>query len=1086
MLALLKGRDVIRRHARLALLALVVIWPCVRAGSNQLQKGPTQNPHGTLSLVCENCHTSTSWTPIRPAPDFDHKQTRFPLRGLHQGVSCRQCHQRLVFSEVGGKCAECHADIHRRRFGGDCESCHTVRGWRISTQAVKDHANRFPLLGAHSAVECDACHRGAAVALFTGLNIACASCHLEDFQSNRAFNHEAAQLPTTCDTCHQMDSWTDAKFDHGRFAGYALTGAHVRLDCANCHSGGKYKGTQTDCQTCHANDFSATRNPDHLRAGFSRDCSSCHETSAWTTAKFDHNTATKFPLTGAHRDVKCSSCHAAGSYAATSQACYSCHSGDYGATQNPVHTKGNFSTECITCHNTGSWQDAKFDHNLTAFPLAGAHASAQCGTCHANNNFKMVFTGCAACHLPDYQKAVNPNHKAAALPQDCSICHGTDQWKGARFDHTSATKFPLTGAHIPLSCEQCHKNEQYKISTNCDSCHLTDYNNTKDPNHQAAGFPQDCTLCHTTAQWKSATFDHNKTRFPLAGAHASADCQSCHAGGQYATLSTACVSCHLNDYNGAADPKHAAAGFPQDCTLCHSVTQWKGAVFDHSKFRFPLTGAHASAACQSCHSSGQYSSLSTSCASCHLTDFNGTKDPSHPAAGFPQDCALCHTTNTWAGATIDHSKFKFPLTGAHTSVACQSCHASGQYATLSTACASCHLNDYNGTTNPSHASAALPQDCSLCHSTAPGWGGAKYDHTAGTKFPLTGAHTSLVCNQCHASGQYAGLSTACTSCHTSDYNKTTSPSHATSGFPTECSTCHTTSTWLGAVFDHSKVGFLLTGAHTTVACANCHPNGRFAGTPMTCSSCHLADYKGTNNPNHAAAGFPQDCSVCHSTAAAWVGAKFDHNTGTTFPLTGFHATVTCSQCHADGKYAGRSTACVSCHMANYNGATNPNHITAGMPQDCSICHSTTAWRPASFDHSKTPFPLTGFHTGVACANCHVGGKYAGTPVDCYSCHQKAYTSTTNPNHTAAGFPTTCQTCHTTTTWLGATFNHTWFRVPHHSARLCSDCHTNPADYKVFVCTSCHTKSQTDSQHRGRSGYVYNSANCYQCHARGGG
>jgi hypothetical protein len=123
---------------------------------------------------------------------------------------------------------------------------------------------------------------------------------------------------------------------------------------------------------------------------------------------------------------------------------------------------------------------------------------------------------------------------------------------------------------------------------------------------------------------------------------------------------------------------------------------------------------------------------------------------------------------------------------------------------------------------------------------------------------------------------------------------------------------------------------------------------------------------------------------------------------------------------------------------------------------------------------------------VACANCHIGGKYAGTPTDCFSCHKSVYQSVTNPNHVAAGFPTTCQTCHTTTRWTGATFNHTWFRIPHNTARLCSDCHTNPSNYTVFLCTGCHTQTKTTNDHRGVNGFVWNSTNCYSCHRSGGG
>jgi hypothetical protein len=244
----------------------------------------------------------------------------------------------------------------------------------------------------------------------------------------------------------------------------------------------------------------------------------------------------------------------------------------------------------------------------------------------------------------------------------------------------------------------------------------------------------------------------------------------------------------------------------------------------------------------------------------------------------------------------------------------------------------------------------------------------------------------------------------------------------------------------------------------------------------------LANYQKTTNPNHVAVGFPQDCSVCHSTTQ-WAGAVFSH-ANTRFPLVGRHTAVSCASCHVGGVYVGLATTCVSCHLANYQKATNPNHVTAGFPQECNVCHSPSGWTPSSFNHASTPFPLTGRHTSVACASCHIGGKYDGTPTDCYSCHKTIYAATTNPNHTAAGFPTTCQTCHTTTAWTGATFNHTWFPVPHKTARLCGDCHSNTSNYSVFVCTGCHTKAQTDSKHSGRAGYVWNSANCYQCHPRG--
>src|SRR5207302_2407178 len=71
----------------------------------------TRSPHGPLALPCENCHTQTSWKPIRAIPEFDHnKETSYPLRGMHVKVDCIECHTKLVFSNVGTRCSDCHAD----------------------------------------------------------------------------------------------------------------------------------------------------------------------------------------------------------------------------------------------------------------------------------------------------------------------------------------------------------------------------------------------------------------------------------------------------------------------------------------------------------------------------------------------------------------------------------------------------------------------------------------------------------------------------------------------------------------------------------------------------------------------------------------------------------------------------------------------------------------------------------------------------------------------------------------------------------------------------------------------------------------
>ena len=293
-----------------------------------------------------------------------------------------------------------------------------------------------------------------------------------------------------------------------------------------------------------------------------------------------------------------------------------------------------------------------------------------------------------------------------------------------------------------------------------------------------------------------------------------------------------------------------------------------------------------------------------------------------------------------------------------------------------------------------------------------------------------------------------------------------------------------------ANWNHTTTGFALTGAHATVTCAQCHVNNAYNLTSGACVQCHLKDFQGTTDPNHVQSGFPQTCDQCHTTTN-WGNGTFDHST-TGFTLTGAHTSVACASCHVNGNYnlTSANTTCVSCHQKDYNSTNNPVHSQVGFPTTCDVCHSTTNWTSATFNHNTTTFPLTGAHTTVACTNCHVNNNYTTLPTACVGCHQSDYNGTTNPNHASAGFPTTCATCHTTTAWTGATFNHTYFPTNHGNANgVCATCHTNSSDYTVFTCTGCHEHGGNNSanfRHPNVGGYVYNSVNCYQCHRNGRG
>ena len=333
----------------------------------------SRSPHGNLSVPCQNCHTSVGWKPIRAVPEFDHDQTRYPLRGLHQGVSCTQCHAKPVFSNTGTNCADCHADIHRRQMGANCQQCHTVKGWNLVVQRLREHENRFPLVGGHAGLDCADCHKGGAVGQFQGLSIQCYSCHQKTFQQTNAPNHVTSGFSTQCEQCHTINTWLNATFDHLKVTGFALTGMHATLDCTACHAGGKYKGTAATCIGCHLSDYQKASSPNHVALGLPQNCQQCHTTAAWQPASFNHDSV-GFPLTGGHAKLQCEQCHAGGNFNLTSTACVSCHLKDFQGTNNPNHTSAGLpaAVRGLPFHRELDFGDLQSRHHRLAVDR-GAH-----------------------------------------------------------------------------------------------------------------------------------------------------------------------------------------------------------------------------------------------------------------------------------------------------------------------------------------------------------------------------------------------------------------------------------------------------------------------------------------------------------------------------------------------------------------------------------------------------------------------------------------------------------------------------------------------------------------------------------------
>ena len=654
----------------------------------------------------------------------------------------------------------------------------------------------------------------------------------------------------------------------------------------------------------------------------------------------------------------------------------------------------------------------------------------------------------------------------------------------------------MTGAHLTVDCIECHAAGYEGTPTACDACHLPDYNQSTNPNHINLGLPTDCASCHTTEpDWNPATFDIHNDYYALNGAHAliADQCITCH-NGDYNNTPNTCYGCHQEDYEQTTDPSHVTLGFPTDCALCHSETDWTGAEFtDHDDQYFPIySGAHMGvwSQCTECHTNiNNYAEFT--CITCHA---NPETDELHNGVnGYFYEssaCLACHPTGD-ADNPFDHNDSNFPLTGAHLTVDCIECHAAG-YEGTPTACDACHLPDYNQSTNPNHTNLGLPTDCASCHTTEPEWNPATFD-IHNDYYALNGAHALIAdqCVTCH-NGDYNNTPNTCYGCHQEDYEQASNPDHIALNFSTDCASCHSETDWAGAQYsDHDDQYFpIYSGPHMGVwsECSECHTNpNNYA--EFTCITCH--GQAETDDQHVSVNGYfyqSEACLACHPTGEG--AGSFDHN-NSDFPLTGAHLTVDCIDCHASG-YQGTPTECDACHLPDYNQTSNPNHINLSLPTDCASCHTTEPeWNPATFAIHNDFYVLEGAHALIAdqCVTCH-NGDYNNTPNTCFGCHEQDYNQTTDPDHEAAQFPTDCASCHSQNAWIPSDWDHDGMYFPIYSGKhddewsQCSDCHTDPNNYSVFTCLTCHGQTETDDQHDEVNDYEYESNACLACHPDG--
>jgi hypothetical protein len=344
---------------------------------------------GSLVLACYDCHPdhrgSTAALVDMTGQQFPHAGLGFSLAGHSQNFNgaaftCQDCHTADIQTFDQKTCTACHAQMdtgfvqaHLVAYGSTCLGCHD--GVDRFGKAFSHARFAFTLSGKHAGVACDKCHNHAlSLADFASAPKDCFACHKQNDPHSGSFGQD-------CSACHTVAGWTPANFDHN-LAAFKLTGAHAKVPCAQCHVNNVFKGTPTDCNSCH-------KQNDAHNGQFGTDCGACHRATSWNDVTFDHNKS-NFPLTGAHASVACVKCHTSTPFTGLSTACVSCHA-------DPAWHAGVLGTDCASCHTTSAWSPAQFNRPHPGFGEEGGinHGGATCLTCHPNS--VTTFT-CLACH----------------------------------------------------------------------------------------------------------------------------------------------------------------------------------------------------------------------------------------------------------------------------------------------------------------------------------------------------------------------------------------------------------------------------------------------------------------------------------------------------------------------------------------------------------------------------------------------------------------------------------------------------------------------------------------------------------------
>lgn len=236
--------------------------------------------HGRLPGMrqCENCHPEHNGREAHITTFAYNNVNHMLLAGfsldLHhfdyneEPLNCQSCHSQDSYLTERLDCITCHAGAdhdfiasHLEMFGADCIACHDG----IDCYSGFDHADYYPLEGAHEDLDCEACHQEKQ---YVGISNDCGSCH-----EGKMFVDIFGQ---SCDRCHSVTSWIPAELKHHTFI--VDHGVKYSPTCDTCHI---HTYTEYTCCSCH--DLDEMKASHHnLEDHLIESCNECHITGSET------------------------------------------------------------------------------------------------------------------------------------------------------------------------------------------------------------------------------------------------------------------------------------------------------------------------------------------------------------------------------------------------------------------------------------------------------------------------------------------------------------------------------------------------------------------------------------------------------------------------------------------------------------------------------------------------------------------------------------------------------------------------------------------------------------------------------------